>query len=255
MKRWYSALLVATAMSVPAAAHAGTLGCLFGSNNPFSAVKVPTVSICINGQFFQSFAFAGIGKPFTLPSTTFQVPGFGSLTIASIINTDPFVSFSFGTTILGGTGPVNIDAFYSSPIVGGPYNNATSSGTFSLSATGANTTGSVTLGLQPAYILGYGDATNLGVNTGTAPCSVSSPNTASCNPPGASNNFAPFSPTTLSGRLNYTQTTTGVGSSSASWTANISLNTRTVTPEPAVFGLVLGGLLLVGATRFRRKRA
>ena len=258
MKRWSTAVIVAAMMLVPTAAHAGfTPSCLAGIN-PFAATKLPAVSVCANGVLFTFLTFSGTGKPYTLATQTRQLVGGGSFTLSAIYNNDPFVSFTFSSTVLPTFGVVNFDVYFTTPVVGGGYTNASSAGTLDVTADGRSASALVNTGAYPSYISGYADATNLNVNTGSGPCSAATTGSATtattaCNPPGASTSFAPISPGALSSRLSYAQSA-GSGSSTASWTGIVSLTSTTV-PEPATVTLICAGLLAIGAVRFRRSRS
>lgn len=257
MKRWSTAVIVAAMMLVPTAAHAGAASCLAGIN-PFAATKVPAISVCANGVSFLFSTFSGTGKPYTLATQTRQLGGGQSFTLSAIYNNDPFVSFTFSSTVLSTFGVVNFDVYFTTPVVGGGYTNASSAGTLNVTADGRSASALVNTGAYPSYISGYADATNLNVNTGSGSCSAATTGSATtattaCNPPGASTSFAPISPAILSSRLSYAHSA-GSGSSTASWTGIVSLTSTTV-PEPATVTLIFAGLLAIGAVRFRRSRS
>ena len=260
MKRMLTAVFVAAALCAPGVARAGTAACpLGGVGHPFASSPINIVSVCANGQLFQFTGFIGNGKPFTLPTTTINLGNGASFTVSAAINADPFSSFTFGSIIPTGFGPFTFDAFFTTLLAPGSYNFASSIGTLGITTSGAAATGSVTNDGQPFYITGYGGTTNLGVSTGAGACTATTPpnpNAASCNPSGATKTFAPIGPSTLTARLNYTQNTTGAGGlSSVAFTGSVNLGNTAIVPEPATFGLVFGGMLLIGGASYRRKRA
>ena len=257
MKRWSTAVLITAIMLVPTAAHAGDVPTCSAGINPLAATKVPAVAVCANGLLFRFSAFSGTGKPYTLAPHTQQFLGQGSFTLSAIYNNDPFVSFTFSSTVLPAFGVVNFDVYFATPVVGGGYTNASSAGTLNVTANGTDASALVNNGAYPSYISGYADAANLNVNTGSGPCSAATTGSATtattaCNPPGANTTVAPISPAVLSSRLSYAQSA-GSGSSTASWTGIVSLTSTTV-PEPATVTLIFAGFLAIGAVRFRRSR-
>ena len=263
VKRFSTSIIGAIALLAPVAAHAGTPSCNNSAPNPFGDFtprNSPAVLICAGGSLFTFTAFNTEGKLRFLPSTTLKLAGNASITLSATFNSDPFVSFTFGSVLPSGFGPLAFDALFVTPVVGGPYNNAKSVGTLGLTESGVGaTTGTVSQGSLPNYITGFADATNLNVGTGTGTCTVSTPpanNSTTCNPPGASNNFAPISPSNLSARLSYMQNATGVEAiSTASWTGTVSLNAvSTTAPEPTTIALMFVGLAIVGGAGYRRNR-
>lgn len=230
---------------------------------PLAAIGAPSVDVCVNGQYFSFTQFLTRGKEVLLPTQLVNLGNGASFTISATFNADPFAIFAFGSVLPGGFGPVSFDAWFTTPVVGGPYDAASSSGTLGVTATDASggvTTGSASAGTYPAYISGWAPypGTNLGVDIGSGVCSVGtppSPNSLSCDPAPASNTFAPISPAFLTAYLSYTHTTVGAGASSVGWTGAVEL-TATAVPEPATLGLMLAGgvLLLVGVRRGARLR-
>jgi len=258
MKRWSTAAMIAAMVLVPTAAHAGVaIDCSAGVN-PFASTKVPGISVCVNNELFMLTEFTGTGKPYRMDTATRNFLTGGSFTLSAIYNNDPFVSFTFSSVVLKTFGIVNFDVWFSTPVVGGGYTNASSAGTLNVTADGLNANGFVNNGGYPSYISGYADATNLNVNTGSGVCSAATAGaattaTTACNPPGASSSFAPISPSVLSSRLSYVQSA-GSGVSTASWTGIVSLTSTTV-PEPATVTLIVAGLFAIGAVRLRRNRS
>ncbi|MEP6763827.1 MAG: PEP-CTERM sorting domain-containing protein [Gemmatimonadaceae bacterium] len=263
MKRFRMSIIGALALLMPAAAHAGTVGCNNSAPNPFANVTPktgPSVLICAGGTLFSFTTFTTQGKLQILAPTRLNLSGNASILVSATFNSDPFVSFMFQSILPSGFGPLLFDVMFTTPVIGGGYNNATSVGTLGLSETGVGaTTGTVSQGSQQTYIGGFADATNLNVGTGTGTCSVSTPpisNSTTCNPPGASSNFAPISPSNLIARLSYSQNATGVEAlSTASWSGTVTLNSVTTTaPEPSTIALMFVGLMVVGGAGYRRNR-
>jgi hypothetical protein len=200
------------------------------------------------------------GKLSILPTQTVDLGNGASFTLSAAFDADPASTFTFGSVLPVGFGPFTFDAYFVTGVVGGPYNHASSSGTLGVTANGAvGATGLVTAGLYPAYISGYGDAANLGVDTGIGPCTISAvpspPQSISCDPPGASNSFAPMTPSFLTARLSYTHATPAAGPGSVStvgWTGGVFLD-ATAVPEPGTVSLVVSGLLVLGVVARRRR--
>ena len=255
MKRLFTTAFLATVLFAPQAVHAGIiLTCVPGATNPFSPVRSPTVVVCANGVLFTYTGFIGGGKPFTLPSVTQTLVNGASFTLSASVNADPFSNFAFSSFVPSGIGSFTFDAYFMTPVVGGPYNRATSNGTLQITATGVNAVGTVNNDGYPAFVSGYGDATSLGVNAGTFATNACT-SMGVCIFPGVAATLAPISPTTLAARLNYTQGTSGVGSSTASWTAGVTLTSTSIVPEPATLGLVFAGIVAIGGVMFRRNSA
>ena len=258
MKRWSTAVMITAIMLVPTAAHAGDVPICTVGVNPFAFTNVPAIGVCVNNVLFTLKEFTGTGKPYTMSSATRSFNTGGTFTLSAIFNNDPFVSFTFSSVVLPRFGVVTFDVWFNTPVVGGPYNRASSAATLNVTADGTNASALVNNGAYPSYISGYGDATNLNVNTGSGPCSAATAGaattaTTTCTPPGASASFAPISPSVLTSRLSYTQSA-GNGQSTAAWTGIVSLTSTTV-PEPATLSLIVAGFLAIGAVRFRRGRS
>ncbi|MEP7096387.1 MAG: PEP-CTERM sorting domain-containing protein [Dokdonella sp.] len=263
VKRFRMSIIGAIALLAPAVAYAGAPVCDNSAPNPFANLTPrsgPAVLICAGGTFFSFTNFSTDGKLRILPGTKLNLAGGASISLSATFNSDPFISFAFQSILPSGFGPLPFDALFLTPVVGGPYDNATSVGALGLTETGVGaTTGTVSQGSLPNYITGFADATDLNVGTGTGTCSVSTPPASSsttCNPPGKSNNFAPITPSNLSARLSYKQNSTGVeGISTASWSGTVTLNAVTTTaPEPTTVALMFVGLAIVGGAGYRRNR-
>lgn len=253
------AAAVAAALAAPTTARAQIpFSCGFASSAVGAIQVSPMVQVCVNGELYSFTAFRQVGKLLVMPTQTVNLAPGALFTVGASYDPDPSVVFTFGSVLPAGFGPLTFDAYFTTPVVGGPYNTASSSGTLGVTATGVlgAATGQVTNGTYPTYISGYADLMNLGVDTGTGTCTVStppSPNSTSCNPPGATNTIAPISPTFLTARLSYTHETLGVGASSASFTGAVDL-TASAVPEPATIGLLAAGLLVIGGAAARRRR-
>jgi hypothetical protein len=265
--RHRSALLLAMALALPAASRAqapcertaATLALSDLITHSIAApLTMPSVVVCANGHAYRLPALTMGAVAQSRPMRVDLGRG-ASFTFSAAFDSDPFSSFTFGSILPGGFGPLSFDAFFTTPVVPGAYTTATSSGTLDITTTGSQTTGIVTAGTYPFYISGLGDMTNLGVDTGTGACSVSTPptpNSGSCDPAGASSTFAAISPSFLTAHLSYTHNTIGAGSSTVSWTGSVVLDVApppTTVPEPASVTLVLGGLLLLGGVGFGRR--
>lgn len=221
-------------------------------NNPNS--RVASVTVCVGGKSFGNFAAVANGKLASLAPTTIDLGGGSSFTVSALFNSDPFVQFSFGSAVFL-PGAFAFDVYFNTPVVGGPYNYATSRLKSTLSAlvpvTAAGSAG-LSLGATPAYLVGLADATNLGVDFGTSPCSLSTTTSTTCVNGGTSNTFAAFSPSMLTAHLSYTQTNVGVAESSSLWDGQVEILATTV-PEPSSVILLAAGLLVVGATAWRKR--
>jgi hypothetical protein len=258
MRGWSVGLALLAAVPGVASAQGGPLtpSCALAA----SVVAVdPSVVVCVNGEAYQIRGIVPFGKLFQLPTTVVSLGNGASFSVQATFDPDPSVNFVFGSVLPFGFGPLDFDVFFVTPVIGGPYNHASSSGTLGVTANGSNgATGQTANFSYPAYISGYADVMNLGVDTGTGVCAVSTPptpNSVSCNPPGASNTFAPITPLTLTARLNYTHATPAGGAGAVStvgWTGGVFLDVTAV-PEPSTVSLVVAGVLVLAAAARRRR--
>lgn len=220
----------------------------------------PTVTVCANGRQYVVPSVNVDGKFGILPNTTVQLGGGASFSVGATFNSDPFANFTFGSIIPAGFGVVSFDAFFSTPVIGGPYNNAHSYFTSSITLTnpvGASAaSGTISAGTSSSYVSGFTNFGFLPVDVGSGACTVNVVSTVICPPGDKSSGIAPISPNLLTARLSYSHGTTGpTGASSAvSWQGGVELNNvTTVTPEPSTVALMTMGLIVVGAVT-RRKR-
>lgn len=225
------------------------------------AGAVPGVTVCVNGTAVDIPAASFKGKVGLLPTTTFDLGGGASFYVGANFNSDPSSIFTFGSVIPGGFGPVSFDAYFTTPVIGGPYNFAHSFYTAALALTSAvgagSSTGTISNGSYPTYLSGFTNLGSLGVDVGTGPCTVATPSAVNCTPGDQTNALAPFSPTFLTAHLSYTQSTTGTGAtSSVGFVGGVEiLDITTVTPEPATIVMLSVGLLLLGALGRQKRNA
>jgi hypothetical protein len=250
--------LLAAALVIMGASSAHAISVTGCSGGALSTVPGISATVVVNGECFDfgSQITLGTGDLGLLPTQTLDVGDGAAFKVSGLFDPDPTSTFTFGSILPAGFGPFTFDAFFSVPVVGGPFNAAKSSGTLSITTTGA-AIGQVSAGTFPFYISGLGDATNLGVNTGTGNCTASSPPspiTVSCDPPDAFNTFAPFSPTFLTAHLSYTHNTVGTGTSTVSWTGAVELFNTTSVPEPPTSMLLLVGLAMFGISELAIRR-
>lgn len=219
----------------------------------------PGVAVCVDGKAIDVPGVTFDGKIGLLPTTTFDLGSGASFYIGANFNSDPFSIFTFGSIIPGGFGPISFDVFFTTPVIGGPYNSAHSFYTAALaltSAVGAGpSSGTISNGTYPKYLSGYTNLGSLGVDVGTGPCTVTTPSAVNCTPGNQTNTLAPFSPTFLTAHLSYTHSTTGTGAtSSVGFVGGVEiLDVTTVTPEPTTIAMMSVGLLLLGGV-MREKR-
>lgn len=217
------------------------------------------VIVCVNGRSINIPDVSFKGKLGLLPTTTFDLGNGASFYVGANFNSDPFSLFTFGSIIPAGFGSVSFDAYFTTPVIGGPYNFAHSYYTSALaltSAVGAGpSSGTISNGTYPTYLSGLGNVTSLGVDVGSGPCTVSVPSAINCTPGDMTNTLVPFSPTFLTAHLSYTHNTTGTGAtSSVGFVGGVEiLDVTTIAPEPATVMFMSVGLLLIGGVA-RKKR-
>lgn len=220
----------------------------------------PGVLVCVGGRPMTIPAASFKGKLGILPTTTVDLGGGASFYVSANFNSDPFSIFTFGSIIPGGFGPISFDAYFTTPVIGGPYNFAHSYYTSALALANAIGAGpasaSITAGTFPTYLSGTTNLGSLGVDVGAGACTVTVPSAINCTPGNATNTLAPFSPTFLTAHLSYTHSTTGTGaSSSVAFVGGVDLLAVTTTvPEPATVMMMSVGLLLVGGVARRRRQ-
>jgi hypothetical protein len=248
-------VLVVAALSfvhlAPAAAQS-TPGC----QRP-ATLTAPFVFVTVNGQCLDlSSLVAPVvgGKGWNL-FTTVSLAG-ARIDLRATFNPDPSVSFS-STTVNTTSAPMTYAVLFGTPIVPDFYTQAVSSG--SLSITSATGTTTVSNSAFPAFVAGYGTngaaATELGVNIGTNPCTVTGTvATQTCNLGSASSTFAPAFYDNLEAFLTYTQDNLG-STATLSGEVSISAVTQvTPTPEPSEIVLLGTGLSVLGGWASRRRR-
>lgn len=240
----------------------GLIGALAATNaasaqsscNNSASSRIASVTVCVDGKQFGNFAVKSDGKIGSIDPTTVLLGGGSSFTLSALFNADPFVNFTFGA-IVGVPGSFNFDIYLNTPVIGGPYNVATSTLMSSLSATVppvAAGSASISQGSYPTYLSGFGDATNLGVDFGTGTCTLSSTSSTTCINGGTANMFAAFSPALLTAHLSFTQTNTGVAVSTSNFSGSVEILATTV-PEPSTVILLAAGLFVVGAAAARKR--
>lgn len=221
----------------------------------------PGVAVCVNGQAISIPAVSFKGKVGLLPTTTFDLGGGASFYVGANFNSDPFSIFTFGSIIPGGFGSLSFDAYFTTPVIGGPYNFAHSFYTSSLaltSAVGAGpSSGTISNGTYPTYLSGFTNLGSLGVDVGTGACTLSVPSAINCPPGDQTNTLAPITPTFLTAHLSYTHSTTGTGaSSSVAFVGGVEISdVTTVTPEPATIVMMSFGLLVLGGIGRQKRKA
>ncbi len=225
---------------------------------PVAGELRPSVLVCVNGVRY-NFDVSVDGKFGFLRTTTISLGTGASFTVGARFNSDPFTNFTFSSTIPGGFGNVNFDLYFTTPVIGGPYNSALSNYTSSLTLTsaigGGASSGSIFSGSYPAYFSGTTNLGSLGVDVGSATCTVSTASTFVCPPGSKTNSFAPITPSALNARLSYAQGTQGVGASStADWAGGVEItNATTTVPEPSIVAMLAIGLLALGGVARQRR--
>ncbi len=224
-------------------------------------VEAPRVIVCVNGIGYTMSEFViNADGTFSMPFTTRDLGNGSSFSLQSSGDRDPFVNFLFGSTVSSATGSITFDAFFSTGFVGGPYNTVSTTGGVTVSPAGIpGTVGTVSTGSYPAYISGYVNAVNAGVDIGTATCTATAPGSTTCTQPMAMGTIAPVTgPGTMMARLSYQHSTTGPAGTSTSstvgWTGAFNL-TATSVPEPATVGLMATGLVMIAGVGLRRRSA
>jgi hypothetical protein len=247
-------VLPALLLAAPASGSAQIV--LPGCERPETLVA-PFAFVAVNGQCTD---LSGLITPLA------GAPGWSlttRLTLSSSIidlhvlfDPDPSVTFGGSTTNL--TSAATTYAFlFGTPIVPDFYSSASS--TLRLSAT--SVTGTTTVAnsaTYPAFLSGYGtvgsELTNLGVDLGTGSCVASgTPGSATCDFGSASNSFAPTFYDNLEALVTYSQDNLG---STVAFDGDVTLDAAEVvtpTPEPATLVLVGTGVLMLAATRHRRR--
>jgi hypothetical protein len=234
-------------LPVPSACQPTTRSALAALNSPFALVWA-------GGECADLSSFIKpTGQPMQWSMNGSMTIGGARLTFRALYDGDPFITFG-ATTTNAIAGPVTYAFLFGTPITPGFYNTATSTGGLSVTA-GAAGSATVSTGLYPTYISGYGTngltPTNLGVDLGTTPCSaIGTPGgtTTTCNYGTTSNTFAPTFYDNLEALLTYTQTD---ARSVASWSGGVTLNATPV-PEPATFALLALGFACTGLFAVRR---
>jgi hypothetical protein len=237
--------------AAPAAAQA-TPGC----QRP-ARLEVPLVFVTVNGQCLDLSGFVARavgGKGWNL-LTSVNLAG-ARVDLRATFNPDPSVSFS-STTVNTTSAPMTFAVLFGTPIVPDFYTQALSNG--SLSITSATGTTTISNSAFPAFVSGYGTnglaATDLGVNVGTSPCTVTGTlATRTCNLGSASGTFAPAFYDNLEAFLTYTQDNLG---STATLSGDVTLDAVTQvtpTPEPSELVLLGTGLSALGGWASRRRR-
>lgn len=193
-----------------------------------------------------SGGITGTGKVRTL--TFSEVIDGSQISVQAVFDADPFVNFVVG--VVNGSGVTQSYAFsFTTPVIGGPYNLATSSGGVTVTLGGGS---SSQASLHPAfsnYIRGFvnGLSTNLGVDIGTAQCTTVGSTT--CTQPAGAATFGPLTPADLTGQLAFQLTG---DQSVAGWTGRVEI-AASVVPEPATVTLLAAGVVLTGALAARRR--
>lgn len=223
-------------------------------------VLVPTVTVCVLGTQYVIPNILVDGKFAILQKTTIDLGAGASFTVGANFNSDPFSNFAFGSTIPGGFGVITFDAYFSTPVVGGPYNFAHSYYTSDLTLTapiGAGpSAGFYSGGNFPTYLSGFTNLGSLGVDVGTGACNLSVPSSVACPPGDKTNMVSPISPNSLTARLSYSHGTSGTGTSSTvNFQGGVELTSVTTTvPEPTTVVMMSIGLLLLGGVAGRRRK-
>ena len=254
---WRKLLVIAGAVLVPAGAKAQG-----ACSMPTAALAHPFAFVWINGVCKDASALiAPLGNGTWTNAMTVRTSA-GLVSLTATYHSDPFLTFG-ATTTNSIAGTVTYAFLFGTPITPGTYNTASSTG--GLTYTVAKTSGSVApSAIYPTYISGYGtnggSATNLGVDIGTATCSITTTtlNTCTQNFGVRTSTFAPAFYDNLEALLTYDQS--GL-QTVASWSGAITLDydntigNGNVVPEPATLGLFGIGLAGLGAVARRRRRS
>lgn len=218
-------------------------------------IGVPFFWAVVNGtctDLSQFIVPGGQARTWTLTVPDMTI-GFGRIRVSGTLNGDPFVNFGATTTNVG-PGAITYAFLFGMPIVPAMYSSARSSVGVSVTS-GANGSGSVMPGsIYPTFVSGYGTlgaaATNLGVDLGTAPCTVTGAGaTHTCDYGMASNTFAPTTYDNLEALLTYSQADM---TSVSSWSGAVTLSVSTV-PEPTSMALLATGLVAMIGSSVRRR--
>lgn len=234
-------------------------GCGRSTIGLLAALAPATARVTVNGQCVLEVDATMEGKFGSIASPSdplrYSLGNGNEFYLSASFNADPFVNFTFGSLLSFG-GPFAFDVFFTTPVVGGPYNTISSNGSGTVNAIGGGTTGTVSHnagGYAPAYISGYLDLAHQSVDlVGTSPCPAAVGPPAFCLTDAASDAIAPTSPASLTARLSYVHAKAGPGSSASGWVGGVELTTSAV-PEPATVTLVITGVLVLGAVARRRR--
>lgn len=261
MKRVLGILVLSLALMAPAVATATSV-CNPIVTGVASTAPAPAsfLQVVVNGQCFDlSDSIRPINDNLEMVAGVLVTPQ-AVIVVNGLIDSDPVINFGATTTNLV-AGPVTYSFLFSTPIVPGLYNQATSTGGVTVTNGLGGTSTVDNSGIHPTFISGHGTVgavpTNLGVDIGTNPC-TSGPGTPFtvtevCNQGNSIKTFPLTFYDNLEVLLTYTQTDLA---SVASWSGAVTLNT--VVPEPASISLLAIGAVLVALgyrARARRPRA
>lgn len=241
-----------------AAAQSLPVGPSVGCPTTADASSVPFLRLIVNGACTDLSSLLTQSTPGIWNVATTVNLDAATVDLTAQFKRDPFITFSASTKNLV-PGDVTYAFVFGTPVVPGLYTSASSSGGLTLSPGALQNATVSPSDIHPTYIAGLGtqgaDATNLGVDLGTMPCTATGTATTTCNLGMNSATFAPTFFDNLDAVLAFKQSDL---SSAAGFSGRIDLTApgtppTTTTPEPSALALLAPGVVALGGM-WRRKR-